>query len=185
MSTQLSDLDNRLFDFFNRELTWEPLKEVALFLSNNFTWWATALLVLALGVVLRKKGWVKSLVLCGIALGVTDFTTSQILKKEFQRPRPCHQRAVILRAGSCGSPFGMPSNHAANGAAVFVASSFFVKGPALGVLGGLVFLVGWSRIYLGVHFPFDVLVGWGVGALLGFLTARSLLKLGTYLRSFR
>lgn len=65
------------------------------------------------------------------------------------------------------------------------AASFCLKGGALGIVAALAFLVGWSRVYLGVHFPFDVLVGWIVGGMIGTIVARILLKLGTYLKSFR
>ena len=180
-----SEWDNQLFDFFNRQLSFEGLETFALFISDYRNWWILSFGILALGLALKKKKWLKALLVCSVAVGATDAINTHVLKNGFQRLRPCHQREVVLRAVSCGSQFGMPSNHAANGASVVAAASFCLSGAALMVVTASAFLVGWSRIYLGVHFPFDVLAGWIVGGVIGTLVARTLLKLGTYLRSFR
>jgi undecaprenyl-diphosphatase len=180
-----SEWDNQLFDVFNRQLSFNGLDTFALFISDYRNWWVLSFGILTLGLVFKKKNWLKALLMCSVALGATDAINTHLLKKRFQRLRPCHQREVVLRAGSCGSQFGMPSNHAANGASVVTAASFCLKGGALGIVAALAFLVGWSRVYLGVHFPFDVLVGWIVGGMIGTIVARILLKLGTYLKSFR
>ncbi|MFM8269468.1 MAG: phosphatase PAP2 family protein [Pseudomonadota bacterium] len=182
---RLNELDEKLFVLINKDWAPESIKKFALLISNYQTWWWVAGFVLLLSIFLKKKKWIKVLLICGLALGITDSFNSHILKKGVQRLRPCHVKEVILRAGGCGSPYGMPSNHAANGATILVVASFFLNGVALITIGLLVVLVGWSRIYLGVHFPFDVLVGWGVGSLIALLIVKTLLKFSTYLRSFR
>jgi undecaprenyl-diphosphatase len=104
--------------------------------------------------------------LTGITIGITDLLTFRVLKPSFARPRPCYQLTdVNLMQPSCGSDFGMPSNHAANamGAATVVALRVRRRWTFALFIAAL--FVGFSRIYLGAHFPGDVLVGFFVGTL--------------------
>jgi len=175
-------LDNQLFDKINAGFPMDGLTPLASFLSANSTWWAAAFLWLLMGLLFRKSLWVKAVVVGALALGTSDALCTYVLKPSIQRPRPCHQKEVKLRKGSCGSLHGMPSNHASNGAAVVAVTCFFL--PRLVTLGMAfaVFLVGWSRIYLGVHYPLDVLAGFLLGSLLGGMIGFSFIKTTTYLK---
>jgi undecaprenyl-diphosphatase len=108
-------------------------------------------------------------VFLGIAIGTTDAMTYQVLKPSFDRLRPCYlePEATRLVVESCGSDLGFPSNHAANAMAAAVAGALTWRRRRLNIfLFGTASLVGLSRIYLGVHFPGDVLGGFVVGALI-------------------
>jgi len=89
------------------------------------------------------------------------------LKLQFMTPRPNDPRIRVLRDETT---YGFPSGHAQNSATVwgFLATRF--RHPLVWSLGLLFpLLVGFSRIYLGVHYPHDVIGGWIIGALLVFL----------------
>lgn len=97
---------------------------------------------------------------------VVSGSVNQILKLAFHAPRPYWYDARV-RAWSPESSFGLPSGHAQNAVAFWgVLASYRQPRWSWNIAIGLMFLIGISRLYLGVHFPSDVIVGWGIGALL-------------------
>jgi undecaprenyl-diphosphatase len=158
---------NRLFDL------WMPL-----FREKWF--WAPFYLFLT-SFAFIKIGWKNGArftlgLLFTVAL--CDFTSSELIKKNVQRLRPCNEpqikEQVILRA-SCGGGYSFTSSHATNH-----------FGVALYVVGMLGFLSRWMRpclllwataialaqVYVGVHYPLDVGAGGILGAALGGMVAR-------------
>lgn len=86
------------------------------------------------------------------------------LKDFFDQPRPSSDRVRVLAEAT--SP-GLPSGHSQNAVAVYGFLGAQARRPSAWILAGLIaFSVGLSRIYLGVHFPHDVLGGWLVGVVL-------------------
>lgn len=89
-----------------------------------------------------------------------------ILKLAFHSPRP-YWYDTRVAALSTETSFGIPSGHAQNSLVVWGSLAASIgKRWAWGAAIALSLLIGLSRIYLGVHFPLDVLVGWLVGGLL-------------------
>lgn len=101
----------------------------------------------------------------GIYLALTAGVNS-ILKLIFHGPRPYwYDPRVIALAGE--SSFGIPSGHSQSAIVVWGSLAASIGKRWLGLLAGVLFiLIGLSRMYLGVHFPQDVLVGWLIGILL-------------------
>ncbi len=117
-----------------------------------------------------RRAW-PWLAAAGLALALAD-STGNLLKQLVMRTRPCHVVAGVHLLGGCTQSFAMPSNHAANMAAL--ATVAWVGSPRWGwLLALLAALVGYSRIYLGVHYPADVLVGFALGAAVAWLVVRS------------
>ena len=144
------------------------------------TFWAPAylLLVLFVGYRLKRKAlwWVFFFI---ATVSLVDFTGNQLIKQTIQRVRPCNDPTllgeIILRIPHCGSGFSFISNHAANhfAMATFI---FITLSSYLGKWGYLLFFwafsVGYAQIYVGVHYPTDVLAGSFFGLLIGWLFAR-------------
>lgn len=120
----------------------------------------------------------------GIMLLLSGFSNG-FLKMIFKSPRP-YWVSEKITAGAEHNSFGLPSGHAMNSAAVWGWTAREIKRPwAKWVMGFVIFLIGFSRIVLGVHFISDVLLGWLVGLLLVWLFARNLESLSTTLSKMR
>lgn len=165
-------LDEHIFFFINKHDYPAWLDQTMLFISNNNTWIVLAGLLVALTLWRRSRALVVTTVSLIVALGVGDFIAYQMLKPAIGRLRPCYGLTdVRLVQSSCGGDFGMPSNHAVNAmaAAIIVLILFGKARPSLVMLSiALAFLVGFSRVYLGVHYPGDILAGFFLGGLCGF-----------------
>ena len=138
-----------------------------------------ASLVLALSVLGGRRA--RTALLLGlIAVGLSDLVAAQLVKPWIDRLRPCFALpdVTLLLPRQARSP-SFPSNHAANAFAVAVALRAWGRVPFL-VGCGIAALVAYSRVYLGVHYPFDALGG----ALLGSGISLMLLHLRGSARGF-
>lgn len=126
----------------------------------------TLLTILAAGLLLAQRKWRRALFLVGAISGGALLNAG--LKIGFARPRP-ELVGHLVKVHD----LSFPSGHAMNSAVVYLTLGVLLaraeKGPRVKayILGGAILLtliVGCSRVYLGVHFPTDVLAGWAVGA---------------------
>ena len=116
-----------------------------------------------------------------IIITISDQVSVHAFKNVFLRFRPCHdpelEGLVHIVNGKCGGEFGFYSSHASNHFALAVFLSFIFRGrlrfftPVILLWAGV---ISYSRIYLGVHFPFDVLAGAIAGTVIGMLGYKSL-----------
>lgn len=108
----------------------------------------------------------------GLRLAILLLSSSQVntyLKWIFHHPRPYWINPNIT-AYSTETSFGMPSGHAQNAMAIWGLLADKLKNKwGYIMLGLVIFLIGVSRIYLGVHSPLQVLVGWVIGFIILFL----------------
>lgn len=144
---------------------------IMVFASGKLTWLPLYLVLIFF--IARRHGWKSLWWLLAIALVVVaaDQISVALFKNIFQRLRPCHTpefQDVIHLVGRCGGRFGFVSSHAANtfGVAVFLSLLFSKRWVTFSLLFWAAF-VSYSRIYLGVHFPGDVLCGALLGAGIG------------------
>ena len=168
----LLELDRQAFLAINGLHTaW--LDPIMAFCSGKLTWIPLYLLILSL--VWRRAGWGGLLwFMLGVAITIllADQLSVHLFKNTVQRLRPCHaqelQGLVYLPYGHCGGQYGFISSHACNCMAVALFGTLFARSK---LLGWLLFLwamvVSLSRVYMGVHYPGDVLCGAIFGLLVG------------------
>lgn len=167
----IGEIDVWLFRLMNLHLAHPALDDLMVFLTTFGRSWFIFLFA-ALFILFRKKrGGLVVLVLALLAVGFADYTASGILKPMFQRTRPCFVIEGCRLLVDQSRSYSFASSHAANSAAVAsVIWIFFGRGRPLDrffsvtmILYAL--LVGFSRIYVGVHYPGDVLAGAAVGCI--------------------
>ena len=126
----------------------------------------TVVVVLAVVCVVARNRAVLP-VAAGAAAAGLAWALAHVAKAIADRPRPYEviTGAVLRQQPAHGTSF--PSSHTAVTAAVVIALVPFLARPLAGAGIGYAVLVGWSRVYLGVHYPLDVLGGAGIGLAAG------------------
>lgn len=158
--------DRAVIDVVRAPSLHEPLSPLRLLTEAGSTWAVTAVavgvLVLGHAIGMTRHGLIGALTIALASLANSGF------KLLVARQRPELLEPVVVEHG-----FSFPSGHSALGmvaygvVAVLVWRSMLpghVRTATVVALGALIALVGVSRIYLGVHYPTDVLAGWTVGA---------------------
>ena len=168
----LQSFDQSLFVYINQVAT-HPLTDTLMPFFRESTLWIPFYLFLIVFVFVNfgKKGWVW-LLFAFITVLLTDQFSSSIIKNWVQRPRPCADPLlygqVRLLLDHCSGGYSFTSSHATNhfGVATFL---FITLGRYFGNWKYLLFiwaaLICYAQVYVGVHYPLDVVFG----ALLGFL----------------
>lgn len=124
----------------------------------------------------RKRGfW--ALVFCVGAFALSNTLSAEVMKPTFKQDRPCQNETfkenVNVRV-NCGPGKSFPSAHATNhmALAVFLGMIFWRKSRIpMYALVVWALSIGYAQIYVGVHYPVDVLVGFALGALCGAIAA--------------
>lgn len=176
----LRHIDHVLFYFFNRTIANPVFDFLCPVLRNAQTWIPLyVLLGIYLIRVFKKEAWVYiSYIL--IAFALSDSICFQLLKPWFGRLRPCHDLANQgrLLLNSCGGLWGFPSNHASNHMAIalsIVLAGIFRSRLINAAWIAWAFVVAFSQVYVGVHFPADVVAGCLFGAVVAILNYKFIL----------
>ena len=172
MLENLITLDKTIFRFFN-STTANPLFDAIMPVITDQDIWAIPIICLILYLSIKggRRGQITSVMLI-IAVSLADFSSAQVLKPFFARLRPSHEMldGIRILMGK-GGKYGFVSSHAANiFSAAVILSYFYPKSKK--VYFTIATLVAFSRVYIGVHYPIDVIVGAVIGIYVGKLCVK-------------
>jgi undecaprenyl-diphosphatase len=180
---QIKDIDQALFYQING--VWHhPILDAVLPWTRHSNNWIPLYIGL-LGWLIYQVGWktLKWLLFALINVGLTDQISSSVFKPFFHRLRPCNDPALFgktrLLLEQCAGGFSFTSSHAANhfGIAMFIFMTWGVAQKKYTrfflVWAGI---IAFAQIYVGVHYPLDIIVGAIIGLISGFTMAKAYLK---------
>ncbi|MFV5698583.1 phosphatase PAP2 family protein [Flavobacterium sp. ZT3R17] len=172
MLEKILSLDTELFIYLN-SLGSETYDGLWLSITKQINWIPLFLLLAYL--IFKKLGTKQTLYLLlfvAILITITDQTTN-LFKNGFQRLRPCNNPDIntFIRVVKKSNSFSFFSGHAANSMAVatFLFFNFKHRIKYFGFLFLWPLIFAYSRIYLGLHYPLDILTGYLFGFVFGFL----------------
>ena len=181
MLEQIIQFDQNLFFAINHGLSNPFFDWLMPILRNRFTW--TPLYLFIVIFLVRnygKNGWL-ILIFLGLTFGITDYFSSSIIKPSVERLRPCNDliiKSEVRNIVACGTGYSFPSSHAANHFAisVFLILLFYHKWKWILPIGLLwASFISFAQIYVGVHFPIDVLCGALLGSIIAYVMSTILL----------
>jgi len=158
-------LDTGLFTLLNGTLSSSVLDVIMPFITDKSHFIALGAVLILLILLRGKKKEIRALIIVAIIILVSDFMAAH-LKDVFGRIRPCHALAGVRLLAGCGGSYSFPSGHATNifAAMVFLSLRYKKYWP---FFIAVAIAIAYSRVYVGVHYPLDVLGG----AILGSLVA--------------
>ena len=157
----LPEIDSALFFLVNKNLQNIFFDAAMPFVTNHGK---PLFLGLVLWSAIREKKAIWSFLFISlIAVALAD-GSGHVLKDIIARQRPCSAFTDINLLVGCGHSYSMPSNHASN-AFAFAMTFFFLRKNIIAYFSlAAAAIIGFSRIYVGVHYPFDVFAGMLLGA---------------------
>ena len=156
-------IDFKLLIILNQKISNSLFNSIMPIITNE-DYWGIPILCLIIYLLFfgQKKG---KIVLCLliISLGINDYICASIIKPTIARLRPSHEfleyiNLLVPRGGK----WSMPSNHASNMFVLATIISNFYSKTKAGIFL-IAILVSFSRVYVGVHYPMDVIVGASIG----------------------
>jgi undecaprenyl-diphosphatase len=169
MIEYLNTLDVKCFYFINSSLSNLVFDYLMPFLTdlNKQKMVLAFIIALLIWMIFRGNRNVRIAALCLIiTIIISDQLSSSIIKYLFERPRPCRALTNVHLLVSCGSGYSFPSSHAVNNFAGALILAYFIPRYKWWFFA-FASIIAFSRVYVGVHYPSDVIGGSVIGLLCG------------------
>lgn len=176
IGSSLLEADRSLFYLVNKKLSFSQLDTVMLLLREAYTWIPLYLFFALFFYANCRKYFLPIVILSLLTFAISDFTSATIVKPFIGRLRPCRDPTLTFQLNNiagCGGMYSMPSSHATNhfGLATFW---FLIIRRTLNKMWYWLFIwafiICYAQVYVGVHFPGDVIIGGLLGTGVAYFT---------------
>jgi len=176
---KILQLDRDLFVLINVKWSNQLFDFILPSMRNANTWIPFyVFLLIYMSIRHKKRGWIWIL-LAILTVAITDPVSSRLIKDHIFRVRPCGDKSLAghihFLVSYCPQSSSFTSSHAANHFGMATFFYFTLRGyygMAVGLIFLWAFIVCYAQIYVGVHFPLDIIGGALVGAIIGFFIAQ-------------
>ncbi len=171
----LQHIDYNLFHWINHDLSNGFFDYFFTFIRNKYVWLPLYMFLISFFIFNFKNKGILILSIAFLTVGIADFTSASLIKPGVERVRPCNDiqlKSEVISRVRCGNGYSFPSSHATNHFALgifffLIFSSINKSLASLFLLWAT--LISFAQIYVGVHYPIDVLAGGILGSLIGYL----------------
>ncbi|MCC6503229.1 MAG: phosphatase PAP2 family protein [Deltaproteobacteria bacterium] len=163
----IMNFDIEVFRFINTGMTAPFLDTVMTFVTDKMNFLGAVIVAAALIWILGKRQDRIGLVVL-VLLVISSDLVANAMKHYFMRLRPCHTIEGVRLLVGCGKAFSMPSSHAVNifSAMAFLTARYRKFWP---VFMAIALIVAYSRVYVGAHYPTDVMAGAVLGTVMALI----------------
>lgn len=175
-------IDLAVFYFINHSLSFPILDKFFSILTSVNNWFIAYVILLGITWVYGGKRGKIAMIVTLIMITVTDQTGYRLLKEFFARPRPCQILTDVITPLGCTGTYSFPSNHALNNFAVATFFSFLFPQFRV-ILFITASLIAISRVYLGLHYPSDIIGGAVLGIIFGYIFSEIVLFIESKIKS--
>lgn len=174
---EILQFDEFLFKLINGQWTNGLLDSLMPIWRNKIFWIPFYLFILAMVGINFPKKILPFLCMALVCIGIADTISSRLIKKTVKRERPCRNAALAEEARvliKCGGGYSFTSSHATNHFAIGVffmltLSLIFPYSKYIFILWA--FSISYGQVYVGVHYPLDVIFGALIGSVIGYIAA--------------
>jgi len=176
MIDQLKQLDHHLFYLVNHGMGNSFFDWLMPGLRNPKAWIPLYICIIGFCIYSYKKTGIYLIILLAMAAGATDLT-GNIIKHSVKRLRPCNSpqmASIITERVPCGSGYSFTSSHASDhfAVAIFLGAVFYKRNKWLWIPAVLwAASICFAQVYVGLHYPADVLAGALLGSVMALLFA--------------
>ncbi len=181
----LLQFDEQLFHIINNDWHNAFLDAIMPAWREKKTWIPLYVMIAAFAIIKFKIKGLYFLIAVALTVGIADNVSSQLIKKNVKRIRPCNDATLqeeVRLLVPCGSGYSFTSSHATNHFAVATFISMTL-GQFYRKIRFPFFLwaatIAFGQVYVGVHYPLDIVCGALLGSLIAFILAKIYLRLGS------
>lgn len=170
----LVNLDTDLMLAINQGLSNAVFDWIMPYIRNPYTWSPLYLFIIIFSIKNYGKKGIVIILFLVLCFGLADFTSASLIKPLIKRVRPCNELSLkedVIARIRCGAGYSFPSAHASNhfALAIFLLMVFRYTWKAITACAILwACLISFAQVYVGVHYPLDILGGAALGTFIGY-----------------